>query len=165
MVAEALLPHLEGAVPYVQSVETAGPGFLNFRLDDGWLDQVLPEIEAVGTSYGNNDGGATVSGSAGGESGDLDGGNGLGDAGDLDGGSAGGERGEAGEKVLLEFVSANPTGPMHMGNARGAALGDSLARILKAAGRLVSREFWINDAGNQIHNYALSLEARYLQAA
>ncbi len=68
-----------------------------------------------------------------------------------------------GEKVQVEFVSANPTGLLHMGNARGAALGDSLASLLAMAGYDVSREFYINDAGNQIHNFALSLEARYLQ--
>lgn len=68
-----------------------------------------------------------------------------------------------GEKVMVEFVSANPTGPMHMGNARGGALGDSLASVLDAAGYTVSREFYINDAGNQIEKFALSLEVRYLQ--
>jgi len=68
-----------------------------------------------------------------------------------------------GKKVQVEFVSANPTGLLHMGNARGAALGDSLAELLKMAGYEVSREFFINDAGNQIYNFALSLEARYLQ--
>ncbi|AGA70855.1 arginyl-tRNA synthetase [Desulfitobacterium dichloroeliminans LMG P-21439] len=68
-----------------------------------------------------------------------------------------------GKKVQVEFVSANPTGLLHMGNARGAALGDSLASLLNMAGYEVSREFYINDAGNQIHNFALSLEARYLQ--
>lgn len=68
-----------------------------------------------------------------------------------------------GQKVQVEFVSANPTGLLHMGNARGAALGDSLASLLSMAGYEVSREFYINDAGNQIYNFALSLEARYLQ--
>ncbi|MHB1653196.1 MAG: arginine--tRNA ligase [Desulfitobacteriaceae bacterium] len=68
-----------------------------------------------------------------------------------------------GEKVQVEFVSANPTGLLHMGNARGAALGDSLASLLEMAGYEVSREFYINDSGNQIYNFALSLEARYLQ--
>ena len=68
-----------------------------------------------------------------------------------------------GQKIQVEFVSANPTGLLHMGNARGAALGDSLASLLTMAGYDVSREFYINDAGNQIHNFALSLEARYLQ--
>ncbi|MGM9525291.1 MAG: arginine--tRNA ligase [Peptococcaceae bacterium] len=68
-----------------------------------------------------------------------------------------------GEKVQIEFVSANPTGLLHMGNARGGALGDSLANLLKMAGYDVTKEFYINDAGNQIVNLGLSLEARYRQ--
>ena len=68
-----------------------------------------------------------------------------------------------GEKVLVEFVSANPTGPMHMGNARGGALGDCLAAVLDYAGYNVSREFYINDAGNQIDKFGLSLDVRYKQ--
>lgn len=68
-----------------------------------------------------------------------------------------------GKRILVEFVSANPTGPMHIGNARGGALGDSLASVLSAAGYDVSREFYINDAGNQIEKFATSLEIRYLQ--
>lgn len=67
------------------------------------------------------------------------------------------------EKVLVEFVSANPTGPMHMGNARGGALGDCLAAVLSFAGYDVSREFYINDAGNQIDKFGLSLDVRYRQ--
>lgn len=68
-----------------------------------------------------------------------------------------------GKRILVEFVSANPTGPMHIGNARGGALGDSLASVLSAAGYDVSREFYVNDAGNQIEKFATSLEIRYLQ--
>ena len=68
-----------------------------------------------------------------------------------------------GEKVQVEFVSANPTGLLHMGNARGAALGDTLANVMDAAGYEVTREFYINDAGRQIENFGYSLEARYLQ--
>ena len=68
-----------------------------------------------------------------------------------------------GVRVQVEFVSANPTGLLHMGNARGAALGDSIASILDFAGYCVTREFYINDAGNQIENFGASLEARYLQ--
>ena len=68
-----------------------------------------------------------------------------------------------GEKVMVEFVSANPTGPMHMGNARGGALGDCLAAVLDRAGYDAYREFYVNDAGNQIEKFASSLEARYLQ--
>ena len=68
-----------------------------------------------------------------------------------------------GEKINVEFVSANPTGPMHMGNARGGALGDCLAAVLDYAGYDVHREFYINDAGNQIDKFALSLDVRYKQ--
>lgn len=68
-----------------------------------------------------------------------------------------------GKKIMVEYVSANPTGPMHMGNARGGALGDCLASVLDAAGYKVWREFYINDAGNQIEKFGISLEARYLQ--
>ena len=69
-----------------------------------------------------------------------------------------------GKKVIVEFVSANPTGPMHIGNARGGAIGDCLASVLDAAGYNVWREFYVNDAGNQIEKFATSLEVRYLQA-
>lgn len=68
-----------------------------------------------------------------------------------------------GKKVMVEYVSANPTGMMHMGNARGGALGDSLATVLKLTGFDVTREFYVNDAGNQIEKFKDSLEARYLQ--
>lgn len=69
----------------------------------------------------------------------------------------------AGKRVLVEFVSANPTGPMHIGNARGGAIGDSLSSLLQEAGYEVSREFYINDAGNQVEKFAKSLNLRYLQ--
>ena len=68
-----------------------------------------------------------------------------------------------GKSVVVEFVSANPTGPMHMGNARGGALGDTLANVLKAAGWRVTKEFYINDAGAQIDKFGRSLSARYIQ--
>lgn len=68
-----------------------------------------------------------------------------------------------GKRVLVEFVSANPTGPMHIGNARGGALGDCLASVLSAAGYYTEREFYINDAGNQINKFGLSLDLRYRQ--
>ena len=68
-----------------------------------------------------------------------------------------------GEKVMVEFVSANPTGPMHMGNARGGVLGDTLANVLSLAGYDVWKEFYVNDAGNQIHKFAVSIDARYHQ--
>ena len=69
----------------------------------------------------------------------------------------------AGKKYMVEFVSANPTGPMHMGNARGGVLGDTLASVLAACGADVSREFYVNDAGHQIDKFARSIEVRYLQ--
>ena len=69
----------------------------------------------------------------------------------------------AGKKYMVEFVSANPTGPMHMGNARGGVLGDTLASVLQKSGANVWREFYVNDAGNQIEKFAKSLEARYFQ--
>ena len=68
-----------------------------------------------------------------------------------------------GKKLMVEFVSANPTGPMHMGNARGGVLGDALASVLDRAGYNVSREFYVNDAGNQIEKFAASIDARYQQ--
>ncbi|MCI2057827.1 MAG: arginine--tRNA ligase [Oscillibacter sp.] len=68
-----------------------------------------------------------------------------------------------GQKIMVEFVSANPTGPMHMGNARGGVLGDTLASVLTACGADVTREFYVNDAGHQIDKFAQSIEARYLQ--
>ncbi|MCX7658733.1 MAG: arginine--tRNA ligase, partial [Oscillospiraceae bacterium] len=69
----------------------------------------------------------------------------------------------AGKRIMVEFVSANPTGPMHIGNARGGAIGDCLASVLSWAGWNVTREFYVNDAGNQIEKFATSLEVRYLQ--
>lgn len=68
-----------------------------------------------------------------------------------------------GKRVLVEFVSANPTGPMHIGNARGGAIGDGIAAVLDWSGHQVAREFYVNDAGNQIIKFGVSLEARYLQ--
>ena len=68
-----------------------------------------------------------------------------------------------GKKIMVEFVSANPTGPMHIGNARGGALGDGLAAVLDLAGYNVTREFYVNDAGNQIEKFGASLSARYMQ--
>lgn len=69
----------------------------------------------------------------------------------------------AGKRMLVEFVSANPTGPMHIGNARGGAIGDCLSSVLSATGHEVAREFYVNDSGNQIDKFATSLEIRYLQ--
>ncbi|PKM82179.1 MAG: arginine--tRNA ligase [Firmicutes bacterium HGW-Firmicutes-14] len=125
-VAEMINEYLDTAGTWVARREIAGPGFINFFLDSGWMYAVLPRIEEQGNRYGSSDTGR-------------------------------------GKKVQVEFVSANPTGLLHMGNARGAALGDTMASLLQAAGFDVSREFYINDAGNQIENFGKSLEARYLQ--
>ena len=75
----------------------------------------------------------------------------------------GGSDAGKGEKVMVEFVSANPTGPMHMGNARGGVLGDTLANVLSRVGCDTWKEFYVNDAGNQIHKFAVSIYARYMQ--
>ena len=125
-IAQAVLDHLDLADSCFASAEIAGPGFLNFRLGNGWYGAVLRAIETEGDGYGT--------------------------CGKL-----------AGQKMMVEFVSANPTGPMHMGNARGGVLGDTLASVLSACGADVEREFYVNDAGHQIEKFALSIEARYLQ--
>ena len=82
---------------------------------------------------------------------------------EAEGGDYGSNEMLSGKKYMVEFVSANPTGPMHMGNARGGVLGDTLAAVLRKSGADVWREFYVNDAGNQIEKFANSLEARYLQ--
>lgn len=127
VIAAAIKRHLDMPQPGVVKIEVAGPGFINFTLDNKWLLPVLPAVMAEDEHYGWSNIGQ-------------------------------------GTKVQVEYVSANPTGLLHMGNARGAALGDSIANLLTAVGYEVTREFYINDAGNQIDNFALSLEARYLQA-
>lgn len=127
-IAEAILAHLykEETPLWVETVEIAGAGFINFRMQAHWLTDGLADAAGQGKSFGES--------------------------------NAGG-----GQKVNIEFVSANPTGELHLGNARGAAIGDSLANIMQAAGYDVTREYYINDAGKQIENFGLSLEARYLQ--
>lgn len=82
---------------------------------------------------------------------------------ETEGGDYGSSDNLKGQKIMVEFVSANPTGPMHMGNARGGVLGDTLAAVLQACGADVTREFYVNDAGHQIDKFAQSIEARYLQ--
>ena len=125
-IAQALLDHMDLAGSYFASAEIAGPGFLNFRLNDSWYAAVCEAVESEGAGYGTAD--------------HL-----------------------KGQKIMVEFVSANPTGPMHMGNARGGVLGDTLASVLAACGADVTREFYVNDAGHQIDKFAHSIEARYLQ--
>ena len=125
-IAQAIVDHLELEDSYFQSVEIAGPGFLNFTLGPKWYGEVLAAVEQEGPAYGSGSGGS-------------------------------------GKKVMVEFVSANPTGPMHMGNARGGVLGDTLANVLARDGWEVWKEFYVNDAGNQINKFARSIYARYLQ--
>ncbi|MFT8872987.1 MAG: arginine--tRNA ligase [Sporolactobacillus sp.] len=126
-IAETLVAHLDKKKGHIRDIEIAGPGFINFFLDNSYLTDLVPAIVAAGDSYGS---------------------------------STSGE----GRQVLVEFVSANPTGNLHLGHARGAAVGDTLCRLLNKAGYRASREYYINDGGNQISNLAISLEARYLQA-
>ena len=123
-IAEILTEHLELEGSWFDSVEIAGPGFLNFRVSDKWYADVLAAVEAEGPAYGRA-----------------------------------GSR--TGEKVMVEFVSANPTGPMTIGNARGGVLGDTLATVLDMAGADVYREFYVNDAGNQVDKFGRSIDERY----
>lgn len=125
-IAEAILEHLDMAKASIQKAEIAGPGFINFTLDKGYLYPIVALVEEQGDNYGR---------------------------------IATGE----GQKVQMEFVSANPTGSLHLGHARGAAVGDALCNVLDFAGYEVTREYYINDAGNQVVNLIKSLEARYLQ--
>lgn len=126
-IAEELVGQLDKSKASIEKIEIAGPGFINFYMDNSYLTELIPTVLKEGENYGASNVGN-------------------------------------GEKVQVEFVSANPTGDLHLGHARGAAVGDSLCNILEKAGYNVSREYYINDAGNQIHNLALSVEARYLQA-
>ncbi|MEK4443806.1 arginine--tRNA ligase [Niallia sp. FSL K6-0077] len=127
MIAEAIIENFDQTKASIKKVEIAGPGFINFYMDNSYLTDLIPTILQAGEQYGQT----TVGNN---------------------------------EKVQVEFVSANPTGDLHLGHARGAAVGDSLCNILDKAGYEVSREYYINDAGNQINNLALSVEARYFQA-
>jgi arginyl-tRNA synthetase len=125
-IAELLQPGLE-ALPEVETVEIAGPGFINLRIAAGfWQGQVKSILEA-GTSFGDSQMGG-------------------------------------GEKINVEYVSANPTGPMHVGHVRGAVFGDALANLLIKAGFDVCKEYYINDAGSQIDTLARSAHLRYQEA-
>jgi len=121
-IAEALIEALP-ASDIVAKVEIAGPGFINFFLNQDAATEVIKAILVSGESFGCN------------------------------------QQGEN-QKVQVEYVSANPTGPLHVGHGRGAAVGDSICRLLEATGWDVSREFYYNDAGQQINNLALSVQAR-----
>ncbi|BAD66426.1 arginine--tRNA ligase [Shouchella clausii] len=125
-IAEELVANFDRKQAGIEKIEIAGPGFINFFLDNGYLRELIPQVLTEKDDYGSSDVGQ-------------------------------------GEKVLIEFVSANPTGDLHLGHARGAAVGDTIANIMDKAGYKVSREYYINDAGNQIENLAASLNARYLQ--
>ncbi len=127
LIAEDITSNFDKSKASIEKMEIAGPGFINFFLDNSYLRDLIPSIVNEGKAYGKT--------------------------------NYGGQ-----EKVQVEFVSANPTGNLHLGHARGAAVGDSLCNILNMAGYDVTREYYINDAGNQISNLALSVEARYLQA-
>jgi arginyl-tRNA synthetase len=122
--AQDVVDRINAAPPaHVTGAEVAGPGFVNFRLDDGWLHDMVPAVLAAGADFGRSEIGS-------------------------------------GRRVMVEFVSANPTGPVHAGHARGATYGDSLARLLAFTGHAVEREFYINDRGVQMQTYAASLQAR-----
>ena len=125
-VAAALAEHFKSD-PDVTSVEVAGPGFLNFRLNEPVWHRVLKSVETLGPAYGKSDLGK-------------------------------------GEKVNVEYVSANPTGPMHVGHTRGAVFGDALASLLEYVGYGVTREYYINDAGGQVDVLAQSAFLRYREA-
>ncbi|MFX3617589.1 MAG: arginine--tRNA ligase [Sporolactobacillus sp.] len=125
-IAEKLVASFDKEKGHIREIEIAGPGFINFFLDNQYLTNLIPAIIEAGDSYGTSDSGK-------------------------------------GKKILVEFVSANPTGNLHLGHARGAAVGDTLCRLLNKAGYQASPEYYINDGGNQISNLAISLESRYLQ--
>ncbi|MGY3718107.1 arginine--tRNA ligase [Sutcliffiella cohnii] len=127
MIAEEIVNHFDQSKASIEKIDIAGPGFINFYMNNSYLTDLIPTILDQGTEYGKTNVGQ-------------------------------------GEKINVEFVSANPTGNLHLGHARGAAVGDSLSNVLAKAGYNVTREYYINDAGNQINNLALSVEARYFQA-
>ncbi|MGZ9866905.1 arginine--tRNA ligase [Priestia endophytica] len=126
-IAEDIVANFDKTKASIEKLEVAGPGFINFYMNNSYLTDLIPVVMKAGDAYGETNVGE-------------------------------------GEKVQVEFVSANPTGSLHLGHARGAAVGDSLCNILDKAGYEVSREYYINDAGNQINNLASSVEARYMQA-
>jgi arginyl-tRNA synthetase len=126
-IAEELIQNFDQSKSTIEKMEIAGPGFINFYMNNSYLTELIPSILTAGEKYGET--------------------------------SVGNK-----QKVQVEFVSANPTGDLHLGHARGAAVGDSLCNILAKAGYDVSREYYINDAGNQINNLAISVDARYHQA-
>ena len=127
VIAEAIVEHIDKKSGSIESIDIAGPGFINITLQKDYLQDVVKTVLDQSTDYGRSKSGN-------------------------------------GEKIQVEFVSANPTGDLHLGHARGASVGDSLCNVLDFAGYDVEREYYINDAGSQIDNLALSVEARYFQA-
>ena len=123
-IAGVLLQRIEDPEGFLEKIEIAGPGFMNFFIREGVLNRFLVDVEREGERYGSSD---------------------LGKGG----------------RVQVEFVSANPTGPLHIGHARGAVVGDVMANILAASGYRVFREYYINDTGNQMNNLGLSVFLRY----
>ena len=125
-IADILVRHLSSQDGIFDRIEVAGPGFINFHINNSFWQNTLKTIAAAGDAYGTS-------------------------------------RVGAGKKVQVEFVSANPTGPLHIGHGRGAATGDAVASVLSAAGFDVYREYYINDAGNQMFTLGNSIYLRYLE--
>lgn len=125
-IAQAIVDNLDVQKADVSKVDIAGPGFINFYMDNAYLTGIITEALTKKVDFGKGE--------------------------------------PKDERILLEYVSANPTGSLHIGHARNAAVGDTLSNVLSAAGYDVLREYYINDAGKQIENLAYSIEARFLQA-
>lgn len=123
-IAQTLVDTIDTEAANIASMEIAGPGFINFKMQSDSLTRVIRQVIELGDKYGYNDSGNNL-------------------------------------KINCEYVSANPTGDLHLGHARGAAWGDATTRLLKMSGYDVTREFYVNDAGNQVDNLARSLYARY----
>jgi arginyl-tRNA synthetase len=132
---ELLIQHLQAQPAFIQWVagmELAGPGFINIRLHDRAKQAVVHEVLKTGEAFGSLTASAELAGAS----------------------------PQSGHRVLVEFVSANPTGPLHVGHGRQAALGDALCHLLATQGHAVTREFYYNDAGVQIATLAISVQAR-----
>lgn len=126
-IAQAIVDNLDIKKADVTKIDIAGPGFINFYMDNAYLTGIITEALAKKEKFGKAEQ-------------------------------------PKNEKILVEYVSANPTGSLHIGHARNAAVGDTLCNVLNSAGYEVLREYYINDAGKQIENLAYSIEARYFQA-
>lgn len=125
-IAQAIVDNIDVQKADVSKIDIAGPGFINFYMDNGYLTEIITEALTKKADFGKST--------------------------------------PKNERILVEYVSANPTGSLHIGHARNAAVGDTLCNVLSAAGYDVLREYYINDAGKQIENLAYSIEARFLQA-